>query len=475
MCACAVWRFERKTSTTRSNTRMSDRNSAPFLFEGIFSKPLLSKFDSELRTSDGGASLLGAIDRKTKLTESLCSELVDPRDAKRIEHSYLDLFRQRVFSIALGYPDGNDAEQIGHDPIMKLVCGRKPTDKCALGSQPTLSRFEHAVTGREVVALGRKLEKLVIERVHHRNRHARLITIDLDGSVDPTHGQQPFAFFSGYYDSWCYFPLLGFITVDDKPEQHLFHARLRPGASREARSTPALLRRTVANLRKTFKKAKIRVRLDSGFACPLIYDTLEELRVEYVVGLPENSVLKGRCSREMHASQVLTERFGKTTTFFGETDYAARSWHCQRRVVFKAEVVHAEGKAVRRNTRFLVTNLRHKPQRAWELYCKRGDSENRIKELKGDLEIDRTSCTSYIANQFRVLLAATAYVLFQDMRAVLGNHEFSRSTVGTLRARLLKIGATVTETARRIVISMPSSYPWTDPWRRAAASIAAFA
>ena len=454
---------------------MSDRNSAPFLFEGIFSKPLLSKFDSELRTSDGGASLLGAIDRKAKLTESLCSELVDPRDAKRIEHSYLDLFRQRVFSIALGYPDGNDAEQIGHDPIMKLVCGRKPTDKCALGSQPTLSRFEHAVTGREVVALGRKLEKLVIERVHHLNRHARLITIDLDGSVDPTHGQQPFAFFSGYYDSWCYFPLLGFITVDDKPEQHLFHARLRPGASREARSTPALLRRTVANLRKTFKKAKIRVRLDSGFACPLIYDTLEELRVEYVVGLPENSVLKGRCSREMHASQVLTERFGKTTTFFGETDYAARSWHCQRRVVFKAEVVHAEGKTVRRNTRFLVTNLRHKPQRAWELYCKRGDSENRIKELKGDLEIDRTSCTSYIANQFRVLLAATAYVLFQDMRAVLGNHEFSRSTVGTLRARLLKIGATVTETARRIVISMPSSYPWTDPWRRAAASIAAFA
>ena len=126
-----------------------------------------------------------------------------------------------MFSIALGYPDGNDAEQIGHDPIMKLVCGRKPTDKCALGSQPTLSRFEHAVTGREVVALGRKLEKLVIERVHHRNRHARLITIDLDGSVDPTHGQQPFAFFSGYYDSWCYFPLLGFITVDDKPEQHL--------------------------------------------------------------------------------------------------------------------------------------------------------------------------------------------------------------------------------------------------------------
>ena len=419
--------------------------------------------------------MLGAIDRKTKLTESLCSELVDLRNAKRIEHSYLDLFRQRVFSIALGYPDGNDAVQIGHDPIMKLVCDRKPSDEGALGSQPTLSRFEHAVTGREVVTLGRKLEEQVIERVYRRNRHARLITIDLDGSVDPTHGQQPFAFFSGYYDTWCYFPLLGFITVDDKPEQYLFHARLRPGASREVRSTPALLRRTVANLRKTFKKARIRVRLDSGFAHPLIYDTLEDLKVEYVVGMPENSVLKGRASREMHAAQVLTERFGKTTTFFGETDYAARSWRCQRRVVYKAEVVHADGKSARRNARFLVTNLRHKPQRAWEIYCRRGDSENRIKELKGGLEIDRTSCTSYIANQFRVLLAATAYVLFQDLRAALGNHEFSRLMVGTLRTRLLKIGATVTETARRIVISMPTSYPWKDPWRRAAACVAAMA
>jgi hypothetical protein len=309
--------------------------------------------------------------------------------------------------------------------------------------------------------------------VHRRNRYARLITIDLDGSVDPTHGQQPFAFFSGYYDTWCFFPLLGFITVDDQPEQHLFYARLRPGASREVRGTPALLRRTVANLRKTFKRARIRVRLDSGFAHPLIYDTLEDLKVEYVIGVPENAVLKVRASREMHAAQALTDRLGGTTTFFGETRYAARSWSRERRVIYKAEVVDAEGKSPRRNARFLVTNLRHKPQRVWEIYCVRGDSENRIKELKGDLEIDRTSCTSYIANQFRVLLTATAYVLFQDLRAALGDHEFSRSMVGTLRTRLLKIGATVTETVRRIVISMPSSFPWKDPWLRAAACVAA--
>jgi hypothetical protein len=144
-------------------------------------------------------------------------------------------------------------------------------------------------------------------------------------------------------------------------------------------------------------------------------------------------------------------------------------------VVYKAEVVCAEGKSPRRNARFLVTNLRHKPERARGIYCGRGDSENRIKELKGDLEIDRTSCTSYVANQFRVLLTATAFVLFQEMRAALGSHELSRSLVGTLRERLLKIGATITESTRRIVISMPSSYPWKDLWQRAAARVVAMA
>ena len=454
---------------------MTSSNATSFMFEGIFPKRVVTRFDSEARTSDAGASLLGAIDRKTKLTESLCEELVDRRDPKRIEHSYLELFRQRVFSIALGYPDGNDATRIGHDPMMKLVCGRKPTEDRALSSQPTLSRFENAITGREVVALGRKLEEQVIKRVHRRNPHARLITVDLDGSVDPTHGQQPFSFFSGYYDTWCFFPLFGFISIDDQPEQYMFHARLRPGASREVRVTPTLLRRTVSNLRKTFKKARIRVRLDSGFAHPLIYDTLEDLKVEYVVGVPENAVLKVGSSREMHAAEVFTERFGRTTTFFGETEYAARSWPHERRVVYKAEVVAVDGKSPRRNARYLVTNLRHKPESVWGIYCVRGDSENRIKELKCDLEIDRTSCTSYIANQLRVLLAATAFVLFQDLRAALGDHELSRSVVGTLRNRLLKIGATVTETARRIVISMPSSYPWKDPWRRAAECVAAIA
>jgi hypothetical protein len=189
--------------------------------------------------------------------------------------------------------------------------------------------------------------------------------------------------------------------------------------------------------------------------------------------MPGNSVLDGFAAVHMGAARVLTERFGETTTLFGEASYKTRSWTRERRVVFKAEVVHAEGKAPRDNARFVITNVPGEPEHVWRLYCRRGDSENRIKELKNDLEIDRTSCTSFIANQVRVLLTATAYVLYQELRVALHGTELARGMVATLRLRLLKIGATVTESLRRVVLSMPSSHPWKDLWMTAASRIAA--
>lgn len=452
---------------------MSKDSAETALFEGIFEKPVLSKFDSELRTSDGGASLLGAIDRRIGLTESLCARLTDGRDASRVDHPYLDLLRQRVFSISLGYPDGNDSARIGQDPAMKLVCGRRASDDKRLASQPTLSRFEHGLSGREVASLGRGLEEIAIERLRRRHPRPRLITIDLDPSVDPTHGQQPFAFFNGHYDTWCYLPMLGFLSVEGDPEQYLFHARLRPGLAKEIRGTIPLLRRTVERLRRTFKKPRIRIRLDAGFAYPQLFDALEDLRVEYVLAMGGNAVLDRKATRHMSAARTMTEMFQSTTTLFGESRYQTRSWRRERRVVFKAEVVHADGKSPRDNSRFVITNLRHKPERVWEIYCKRGDSENRIKELKNDLEIDRTSCTRFLPNQVRVLLTAVAYVLFQELRAALEGTELERGMVATLRLRLLKIGATITESVRRVVVSMPSSHPWKDLWRKAAARVAA--
>ncbi len=452
---------------------MSKHRSEESLFEGLFSKIVASKFDSELRTSNGGASLLAAVDLRTKLTETLCAPVLDNRDPSRVRHSFLELFRQRVFSIALGYPDGNDSARVGQDPAMKLICGRAPSDPSGLASQPTLSRFERGLKGREVVGLGRRLESFVIDRIKKRHSRPKLITIDLDPSVDPTHGQQPFSFFHGHYDTWCYLPMFGFISVDDDPEQYLFYARLRPGLSKEIRGTIPMLRRTVETLRKCYKKARIRVRLDAGFAYPQLFEVLDQLQVEYIVAMPGNSALAKKALSHMKAARSLTERFGKTTTLFGECSYKTRSWSHERRVVFKAEVVHAAGKSPKDNARFVVTNLHHAPERAWKIYCLRGDSENRIKELKRDLQIDRTSCSNFIANQVRVLLTAAAFVLFQELRASQRGTPLARCMVATLRQRLLTIGATIKETSRRIVISMPSSHPWKDLWRQAALRVAA--
>lgn len=443
------------------------------LFEETFAKPVVVQFDGEQSSSDGGALLLGAVDRRVGLTQALGRELVDSRRSWRVEHGKQELLRQRILSIALGYADQNDSARVGNDPLLKLACGRSPSDPGALASQPTLSRFETARTGRELVAMGRRLESFVIARLRKAHRKAKRITIDLDSTEDPTHGQQPFAFFNGYYDSWCYLPMLGFLSVDDEPTQHLFHARLRPGTARDARGTPALLLRTVQALRKAFKKAKILVRLDAGFAAPAIFEVLDELRVDYLVSLPGNTVLERASAESMRIVRTLAERFDGSLATWGETPYRSGGWSRARRVIFKAEALVYPGRELKENRRFVATSLGLAPKKAWDLYCRRGDIENRIKELHEGLEIDRTSCSSFLANHFRVLETAAAYVLFQELRLRLPRTDLARAQVGTLREKLLKIGAVVKESVRRIVVSFPASCPWKQLWHEAAHSLGA--
>jgi hypothetical protein len=444
----------------------------PVLFDDLLSKPVTVSFSAPLQSSDGGLPLLAALDRKLGLTARLSQELVDERRSKSVNHSFTEMVRQRVFSIAQGYADCNDAALIGNDTLFKMACGRSPGAN-GLASQPTLSRFERRHGGREVVAMGRALERTVIDTLARRHRRARRITIDLDGSDDRTHGQQPFAFFNGYYDSWCYVPLFGFLTIDDLPEQHLFFARLRAGIGSEGRCVRTLLRRVVPLLRQLFRKAEVVVRLDAGFASSELFDLFDELKVGYMVAMPKNSRLATHATRHMRGVRWITEQFGGTTTLFGECTYAARKWSRPRRVIFKAEVVDLAGRDPRDNLRFVVTNLRRKAETVWKDYVKRGDTENRIKELKLDLQIDRTSSTSFLANQMRVLLTAAAFVLFQELRVVLGASELGRAMVATLRLKLLKIGATVKESWRRVVIALPTSHPWKDLWRKAALAVGA--
>ena len=455
------------------HARMAHPTRHPVLFEGLVSKPIHVAFDTDLQSSDGGGLLLGALDRGIGLTAALAACLVDRRDPSRTRHSTLDLLRQGVYSRALGYADGNDAALLGGDPVLQAACGRRPGPESRLGSQPTLSRFEHAPSGRELHAALLAFEDHVVRRLRRKHRRARLITIDLDGTHDPVHGTQQLGLFNGFYDCYCYLPLLGFLTVDDHPEPWLFHARLRSGRARQVQGAIPLLRRIVPRLRRSFRRARIRVRLDAGFATPRLFRTLDRLKVQYVVAIPGNAALERRVADPLEHEVAMAGLTGETRRSFDRFPYRTRSWSRSRDVVAKVEALVHEGRRVKRNPRFVVTNLRHRAETVYGIYCGRGDSENRIKELKNDLEIDRTSCTSFAANAFRVLQTAAAYALFQELRWRMKRSDLRRAQVGTLRLRLLKIGVRVVVSVRRVVVHGPKHWPWLGDWLQAARAVGA--
>jgi hypothetical protein len=442
------------------------------MFREALTKPAVVSFDGEAQSSDGGLVLFAAVDQKLGLTERLAGTLVDERHRNKVVHSYQEMFRERVFAIVAGYADCNDATRLARDPLMKEACGQHALGPQALASQPTLSRFENAVTGRELVSMSRELEELVIDR--HRKRRgkkSRLITIDLDSTDDPTHGQQAFSFFSGFYDTWCYLPLLGFLSFDDEPEQFLFHARLRPGNARNWRTIYPLLRRVVPKLRESFPRARVRVRLDAGFARAETLELLEELGVEYVVAMQGNTRVLELAAPLLEQARATLAKTGETVQVFGEVSYKADTWDKDRRVVVKAEIL--AGETPKENPRFVVTNMRQCPESLYKkTYCARGESENRIKELHA-LELGRTSCSRFLPNALRVLCVAAAYVLYQELRLRAARTELARAQVPTIRERLVKIGARVVESVRRLVLHFPAAYPWQPLWRATALAVGA--
>ena len=446
------------------------------LFPDLFTKPLVATFDQPHASSDGGAVLLKAADARYGLIAGLSRCLVDDRQPGKVRHALEDLLAQRIFGLACGYPDANDADRLADDPIHKLLLGRDPIGGDPLASQPTISRFENQVGMQELYAMGCELGASVIER--HRQRlhgRARRITIDLDPTDDPTHGAQQLTFFNGHYDSWCYLPLLTFLTFNDEREQYLCAAMLRPGNAPATRGARGLLRRLLPLLRLAFPKARFLVRLDGGFATPDLFDFLDaEPGLDYVVAMGENAVLARCAESEMVEARAQSEASGQTEHVYTEAHYAAGTWRQERRVVIKAEVVRLEGRAPRDNARFVITNLRQTPRFVYEqVYCARGDIENRIKELHDGLQIGRTSCCRFWANQLRVLLTAAAYVLMQELRLRAARTACARTQVTGLRERLLKLGAHVVVSTRRIVLHLPTSTPYLDAWRHIALALGA--
>ena len=454
---------------------MSDDSTTEcLLFPEIFLKPVVAQFDQREGSSDGGALLLKAADGHYRLVEELAACLQDQRQAGKVDHTLRDLVAQRVFSIACGYPDGNDSARLGSDPIHKLLLGRDPIEGFT-ASQPTVSRFENAVGVKELYRMGETLAQSVIRRHAKRlRRRVYRVTIDLDPTDDPTHGAQQLSFFNGHYDSWCYLPVMGFISFNEEVEQYLCAAVLRPGNAPAAVGAVGLLRRLIRILRGHFPGVTIRVRLDGGFASPAVLEFLDaQSKLEYVVGMAKNAVLKRIAAPGIGRAHKLSESSGKTEHIYGEVDYAAGKWPHRRRVVIKAEVVWAPEKDPKDNPRFVITNMKQSPQWIYErVYCQRGDVENRIKELH-DLEIDRTSCTSFWANQFRVLLTAAAYVLMQELRLRAAGTACARAQVLTLRERLLKLGARVRVSVRRWVVHLPTSFPFLPAFRLIACRLGA--
>lgn len=437
-------------------------------------KPVVARFDQAQASTDGGIVLLKALDDRLHVTDQLAACLVDRRDPDKIRHTVRDLLRQRIFGLACGYEDANDATRLADDPLHKLAVGRDPVTGAALASQPTLSRFEHAVGMRTLARMGRTLAATVI--AHHRERlqgRAQRITIDLDPTDDPTHGQQAFTFFNGHYDTWCYLPLVATLTFNDEAEQYLVAIVLRPGNSPATRGAYGLLRTLVRRLRRAFPGAALRVRVDGGFAGHDWLEGLETLRVEYMVGLASNPRLVRRAGRLLGEAYGLSKYSGRTEHVYGETLYAARSWSQRRRVIMKAEVVRLPGRDPKCNPRFVVTNLREAPAAVYAVYCQRGDMENRLKELHNGLALGRTSCSRFGANQFRVLLTTAAYVLLQELRRRAQGTACATAQVATLRERLLKLAVWVERSVRRLVLHLPQFAPWGDTWRRVAIAVGA--
>ena len=420
------------------------------------SLPVVVTCDAPKLSSDGGVLLLRQMDDRLGLSDWVASCLPDEREPDKTLHSRQEQVRQRLYQIALGYEDCNDADTLRHDPLLKTACDRLPNAEVGLSSQPTLSRLENAVNWRALKRLARRLED---EYVTSFTSPPEFVLLDLDTTDDETHGQQQFSFYHGYYRHHMYHPLLCF----DGENGQLVSVLLRPGNVHASRGALPLLQRLIRKLKARFPKVQILVRADSGFCVPRLLDGLEDLNRElgdvgYLLGIAKNPVLLDLAAPARAAAKKRYADTGRKVRHFATCQYAAETWRQKRTVVVKAE--HLEQGE---NPRFVVTNLAgFDPRLLYDAYCRRGQCENLIKDFKNALAADRLSCSTFLANSFRLLEHACAYRLMHALRTVAAavRPELAHQQFDTLRLRLLKVGALVRQSARRIWVQLPKAFPW---------------
>jgi hypothetical protein len=426
---------------------MTDCTAEPLLFASLKRQNIQADFRGGRLTSDGGALLLREVDRSVGLIDALNACIVDPRNPFFIAHSQRTLLAQRIFGIALGYEDLNDHQSLREDPLFQVLSERGVRVDLPLASPPTLCRLENRVDRK---ALAQIAAVFVETFIHSHTTPPEELILDFDPTDDPVHGNQEMRFFHGYYDQYCFLPLYVFCG------SQLLVAYLRPANIDGAKHSRAILKLLVQRFRRQWPHVRIIFRGDSGFCRWKLMRWCDRRDVGYIIGLARNAVLKRRARPWTEASAAQFAQTHHKQRLFGEFVYGAETWDRERRVIVKAEHLD-EGP----NTRFVVTNLAGAPQELYDaVYCQRGDAENRIKEQQLGLFADRTSCHDFVANQFRVLLSAAAYILLDSLRRqALVDTELSQAQVDTIRLKLLKIGARVVCSVRRVVIHLAEGYP----------------
>ena len=417
-------------------------------FSSLSRKKILADFDGGHLTSDGGALLLREANRRTGLIDALAECITDPREPAKIRHDARTMLAQRIYGIALGYEDGNDHQTLRHDPMMQILAEAAPDPEDPLASPSTLCRFENWVNRQ---SLARMSEVLVDQFIASYPKPPGEIILDFDATEDAVHGQQEGRFFHGYYDCYCFLPL--YVFCGDR----LLCAYLRPSKIDGAKHARGILKLLVRRLRESWPEVRIIFRGDSGFCRWKTLKYCDKSDIGYVVGIAKNVTLKRYAKPFMAAAEKAYDATGEKQRSFHEFEYGAKTWDRKRRVILKAE--HLPKGA---NARFVVTNLDRAASDIYDgLYTQRGDMENRIKEQQLYLYADRTSCSRFVANQFRLLLASAAYVLIEHLRREgLKGTELAKAQVSTIRLKLFKIAARVVVSVRRVVLHLSSGYPY---------------
>jgi hypothetical protein len=415
----------------------------------VSAKRVTADFTGGEVSTDGGVLVLREIADRLGIVDKLARAIKDTRHQSYVRHDSKALFAQRIYQIACGYEDADDSDDLRIDPGFKAACDRLPSED-DLASQPTMSRFENAMSSRDLYRIA---DVLIDQFIASYKTAPDALLLDIDDTDDPTHGAQQLGLFNAYYDEYCYQPLFIFEGTSGK----LVTSILRPGKRPNGKETIAIIKRVIQRIRTVWPKVGILIRGDSHFATPELYSWCNGHEVQYILGLTSNSILKNYIHVAVSEARRAFDQSGEKARVFKQIRYQAKSWHRSLRVIIMAEVSDMGD-----NVRFVVTSLESSlPSFLYEtVYCGRGQMENFIKDHKIALKSGRTSCHRFMANFVRLMLHSAAYIIMHTLREkALAGTDFANAQFDTIRLRLLKIGAEVREMKTKLRFILPSSYP----------------